>query len=228
MGASIWNTNLRKMTNKEFMSADFDNDGLPNKDDPYPFNPVPKKKIDFAWSNKADTPIIDYPESYGYVTEKKMMSPQDFIDETRKEAILRILKKGKGHDKSEDWIFESPEKYEQVIIDKKTVDKLKPLIKSKTSKVPIVWLEYDNEGMIVNHEGRHRAVASRDLGIKKIPVKILRKKVDLAKKSCLEERAYNAGKGYGKRVNKDIKKGDIMDLDLEIISPETGVPYADY
>lgn len=37
------------MTNKEFMDADFDDDGIPNKKDKYPFNPVNYRyKIEFA------------------------------------------------------------------------------------------------------------------------------------------------------------------------------------
>jgi hypothetical protein len=53
MGATLWNEKVRKMTLKEFLDSDFDNDGVPNKYDKYPFNPVNYRyHVDFSKKRK--------------------------------------------------------------------------------------------------------------------------------------------------------------------------------
>ena len=53
MGATLWNEKVRKMSLNEFLNTDFDNDGVPNKYDKYPFNPVNYRyKVDFSKKRK--------------------------------------------------------------------------------------------------------------------------------------------------------------------------------
>ena len=126
-----------------------------------------KKNYGMAWSGKTDTPLIDYPKSYGYKKRVKMMSPETFIELTRKEAMGRVLR-NKGRTSDSSYIFD-PKSYEEVVISKSRVEELKPALASKEPLMSEPWIELE-KGFIVGHEGRNRAIAARELGIKKIPV----------------------------------------------------------
>ena len=97
----------------------------------------------------------------------KYMSPDDFMESTRKESMDRIMRSGRT--KGEEWVFESPKKYEEVIIHKPTVKRWKRGIKSPKGKMSVPYLEF-RDGIQIGHEGRHRAIAAREAGLKKMPV----------------------------------------------------------
>ena len=132
-----------------------------------------RKNYGMAWSGKTDTPLIDYPASYGYKKKVKMISPEEFIELTRKEAMARVLR-DKGRTSDSSYIFD-PKRYEEVVISKSRVEKLKPALSSKDPLMSEPWIEL-KKGVVVGHEGRNRAIAAKELGIKKIPVHFVYRK----------------------------------------------------
>lgn len=94
----------------------------------------------------------------------KMMSPDKFLRTTYVDAF----------DASRYIPLFPYETYEQQIINRKKVAKYKKIIASKNKKMDIPFLLYDKAGAPTGYEGRHRAVAARELGIKLMPVTIAR------------------------------------------------------
>lgn len=108
-----------------------------------------------AWSDKSGTSLYDYPSSFGYKGETKLMSPDVFLHTTYGES-----KKQKNYDD-----------YLKSVIRRPKVEELKPLIAGDT-KIDLPYLEFRN-GKPWGHEGRHRMMAAKELGIKEVPVKIV-------------------------------------------------------
>ena len=77
----------------------------------------------------------------------------------------------------------SPEKFLELApprgapYNQKRIDELKEKIKKKEMDVPYFDVDVDS-CQVIDHEGRHRAEASRQLGIKKIPVVLFKKEFD--------------------------------------------------
>lgn len=137
--------------------GDKDKDGVNNLMDCKPNN---FKKQGFM--DKTTIPIADYPESYGYRGELKHISPQQFLKTVQLE--------------SEDphWRTATPEEYEKSVIFKPRLKGIKKGLRKKEAVVPALWIETER-GIPVGHEGRHRAVAARELGFKSVPVRFTEK-----------------------------------------------------
>jgi len=144
---SVFNKN---MFNKPFnnMMGDWDKDGVNNIMDCKPNNFFKQ-----GFGDEARVPIVDYPEQYGYKKKKVMMTPDEYMMKSR------IAHQWEG----------TPEQYEKSTVFPSNVEKLKPIIASKEGKMAVPWIE-TKRGKYYDQEGRHRAVAARQLGIKKIPV----------------------------------------------------------
>jgi len=148
----------KKILNK--LMGDFDKDKVNNIMDCKPFN---RKKQGFG--EEAGVPIVDYPQSYGYKRTKRMISPNEFLDYTRQQSLLTTnWGKEKGYE-----YLQNPKTYEKAVIMPTNVARLKPIIKSSKGKMSVPWIE-TKRGVPVEHEGRHRAVAAREVGYSKIPV----------------------------------------------------------
>lgn len=118
------------------------------------------KQFDKGWSMKTGVPIGDYPENYGYESKVVWMTPREF------------LKKAQSGYTGEYERNMPEDQHRRVTEYKKGIMRVKKGLKAGEGKVPIAWLEVARSGRL-EHEGRNRAWASIDLGIKKIPVKIL-------------------------------------------------------
>ena len=100
------------------------------------------------------------------------MSPKNFLKETYREYKIR----------SEEPKFIPYEQYEKEALHHDTpygIQKLKEMgtiIKSKEKKLPMPFLEYDERGLPIGHEGRHTAKAAELQGIKTIPVTITKRR----------------------------------------------------
>ena len=131
---------------------------LKNRDDK-------KCKLFNGFGKESDSSIATYPESFGYIGITKFISPDRFLKEAQK-----------GH-KSKEIDKLSPEQYRKrnEVIESTNYQKKK--LKRGKGEVLIPDLEYKHDGRIM-HEGRHRSWASKDLGIKKIPVNIVCGKKD--------------------------------------------------
>lgn len=104
--------------------------------------------------------------------EVKYLSPDEFLNETYKEAELNAKSMGKPFTKS----FEA---YKEDVLFRSSIDGIKDVLTGKkTSKyrLPIPYLEYDANGLPIGHEGRNTSQALKELGVKKIPVTIVKRK----------------------------------------------------
>jgi len=98
-------------------------------------------KKDITWRDEVEVPMIDYPDSFGYAYEKKvvMMSPDEFLKKAGGKTYDDHLKKIEG-------VFE----------------------KDKSFASP--FLEMNDSGEIVKHDGRHRVLYAKRQGVKEVPV----------------------------------------------------------
>ena len=158
IGIGLPNTNriLNNYGLKSFGGKnDLDGDGILNRKDCQPRNTM---RQDF--SLKAGVPIVDYPESYGYKKKTVYMSPNDYMQ-----------KAYASHGYTESG-FANVEEYEKGNIFPGNLKRIKEGLQQKEQVVPTPWLE-TKQGRLVEQEGRHRAVAARELGYKTIPVHII-------------------------------------------------------
>ena len=157
--------NMMSLSGKKAQQSlrfDTDGDGVPNKYDCQPNN---KWKQDNEtkreqFSLKSGVPIVDYPESFGHTGKRVFMSPDEFMDK---------VKKGYDIPEHREW---SRKEHEERVIFTNALDKLKKVIADPNIDVDAPYLEYTKSGGI-DHEGRHRAVAAKRLGMKEIPVNIV-------------------------------------------------------
>jgi len=137
---------------------DADRDGVKNWLDCKPFD---KKRQGWAHSGKPG-----FRERTAHI---KMMRPEKFLRTTYRET----------QNKSENSIKkESFEKYKDRVLNKEwsgSIEELKNVIKDKRGKMEVPYLEYDEQGRPIGHEGRHRAAAAKELGVKLMPVTISRR-----------------------------------------------------
>ena len=131
--------------------GDTDKDGVPNFFDCKPLN---KKKQGWAHTG------VQFNRERS--THVKMMSPEKFLRTAYIESKLR------GNNKTYEQYFNS-------VINQENVQKLKGVIQQPKGKMDVPFLEYDEQGNPTGHEGRHRATAAKEMGIKLIPVTIAQK-----------------------------------------------------
>ena len=105
-------------------------------------------------------------------THVKMMSPDKFLRTTYIETTNREKPVGA---KNYPLYAKSYKDYSEQVISQGNVDRLKKVIRSKQGKMEVPYLIYDEQGRPTGHEGRHRATAAKQIGIKKIPVTIARR-----------------------------------------------------
>lgn len=127
-----------------------------------------KRKRPFG--TDAEIPLANFPESFGYEGETRNMTPDQFL-KTTFEEVQRKQKRG------DTTPFYDLQDYLDNVIIPSNVQKLKEELNKKGTKVDIPYLEFDDKGVPVGHEGRHRATAAKEIGMKKIPVRIIRKPI---------------------------------------------------
>ncbi len=197
---------------------DKDKDGILNGWDCKPFN---NKK--HGWKHSGHT----FPrERSSHVV---MMSPDKFIRTTLRQSTATIRKKNpeaiaqtqEDYEKEivrdydltkketvsrweQGWKRKIKEKELKDILKhqeekRQYMEKLKNVIRSRKGKMEVPFLEYDVDGRPTDHEGRHRAIAARELGVKKIPVTIAKRL-----KEARDWKDIRAGKvrGSGDKVYK--------------------------
>lgn len=153
----FWNTKPISKTKMTWFK-DSDRDGVVNLFDCQPYN---KKKQ--GWAHEGG--MVYYPDQ---TTRVKMMTPDKFLRTTYNEYNRKRGKAG-----------EEPMGYEgyiRGIINQERVEKLKPVLRSSKGKMHLPFLQYDSQGRSTSHEGRHRATAAKQLGVKLIPVSVSRLK----------------------------------------------------
>ena len=169
-----------KPLNKPKMNwfKDSDRDGVINIFDCKPYN---RKKQ--GWAHHG------IQESRERSTHIRMMTPEKFLRTTYKESVNRELKNRESREGGRAQMrfayLRNEKTYSDSVIDKNRVDKLKKIIKTQTGpedntyprkgKMDVPFLEYDEQGRPTGHEGRHRATAAKELGVKLIPVTIGKK-----------------------------------------------------
>jgi len=174
------NPGFNKKKKGSMNKGDWDRDGVGNMRDCRPFNFMKQDEEDVkGLSDKTTTPIADYPENYDYVGKDKMMKPDDFLSEAQK---------GYTDEKSRTW---SPKEHRKNVEAPSSTKSIKKGLKERKGKVPKPYLEY-NDGRI-EHEGRHRAWAARDLNVKEIPVRVVRKMTPVESETRKLDKAINEG-----------------------------------
>jgi hypothetical protein len=109
------------------------------------------------FSLKAETPMVDYPESFGYRRKLVYMTPDEYMDKAYTSH---------GREKSG---MPTIEKYIKHSIFPDNLKRIKEGLFQEEEVVPTPWLE-TKRGVIKQQEGRHRSVAAKQLGMEKIPV----------------------------------------------------------
>jgi hypothetical protein len=168
--------------------TDTDGDGVVDGLDCKPDDPTQH----MAFKQTSGVPIVDYPEQYGYTGKTVEMTPNQFMREARASNQAWDMTEDE-YEKNTVTKYRYPEEREAALkrpgVNKKELDeyieykkgymdKLKGAIESEDEVVPMPYIEYNERGFPKDHEGRHRAVAARDAGKEKIPVRIISKEKD--------------------------------------------------
>jgi hypothetical protein len=131
------------------------------------------KKYYVPFVERTGVPVIDYPEEFNSIREKSIvkMSPDEFLRLTKKTGEYAE----RSHSKKGKHIVEmSQEEYEKSIAEEHKLQRIREGLK-KGDEIPIGYIEYDPESnQPTDHEGRHRALVARELGMKEIPVVLVR------------------------------------------------------
>jgi hypothetical protein len=112
-------------------------------------------------------PIIDYPEEFHSIRQKSVvkMSPDEFLRLARQTGENRPGR-----------VPYSQEEYERIIRQESKIARVKMGLQ-EGKDIPAGYIEFPPKGNIpIGHEGRHRAIAARELGLKEIPVVLVRER----------------------------------------------------
>ena len=102
---------------------------------------------------KEDKPITSFKSATGWI------SPSHFLGLVRHQG--RVIEHGKKRYMTE--------KEQRSMMSEKTMRELKLKFKRRTPiNIPFVDIQ---KGKVIEHEGRHRAYAAKEIGIKRIPVR---------------------------------------------------------
>jgi len=140
--------------------GDVDRDGVVNI-----FDCKPHNKRQQGWAHQGHTMNRER------TTHVVMMTPQKFMRTTYKEAQKKGINFKIQHPHQ---TYKNIQEYSKDVIDPTNVQRLKNVIRSRQGKMEIPYLEYDTQGYPTGHEGRHRATASMEMGVKRIPVTVAR------------------------------------------------------
>jgi len=144
------------------------------------------------FGDKAGVPIVDFPESYGYLRKKVFMHPNEFMLKAQQ---------GYSNQESRSW----PQNvHEKAVISTKNVERLKKIINDPEQEMAVPWLE-TKQGIIKEHEGRHRAIAARELGFEEIPVFMVetdKEFVKEQKKIDSDNESKNGGHLFWNKLNE--------------------------
>jgi len=184
---------------------DTDKDGVVNI-----FDCAPKNRRKQGWAHQGHTFERER------TTHVRMMSPQKFLRTTVIEGIKKYGREKQRPMNYKNLSAEEIQEYNKEILDRGNVERLKKVIRSRQGKMEVPYLEYDEHGRPTGHEGRHRAKAAEEMGVKLIPVTIARRlKQARDWKHIREGKIYEDGKVYKGMVHKKKKKDWRYDLESE-------------
>lgn len=95
------------------------------------------------------------------IIKKVEMKPDKFLYETYKQYLNSSSAQSLSY-----------QDYLSLVISEKNVERI---INSR-SKLPVPFLEYDEDGNIITHEGRHTVLALKKTGHKLVPVTIVKRR----------------------------------------------------
>jgi hypothetical protein len=129
---------------------------------------------------KTTIPAIDYPEEFNSFREKSVvrMSPDEFLKLAKKTSENSAMQQAKHSSKpspdATKLLQMSQEDYEKMIRSEHKVDRIKEGLQ-QGKNIPAGHIEFEhNSNVPAEHEGRHRAMAARELGMEEIPVVLVR------------------------------------------------------
>jgi len=191
---------------------DTDRDGVINLFDCKPFN---RRKQ--GWQHQGHR----FPRER--TTHIRMMTPEKFLRTTYREIAnrekVRLDREGKPIGQTYEKSLSSYREYTKPYgswRNQENIERLKKVIRSSKGKMEVPFLEYDEQGRPIGHEGRHRAQAAEELGVKLMPVTIARRlKESRDWKHIREGRITSEGKVYKGMAHKKQKKDYRYDLENE-------------
>jgi hypothetical protein len=156
-------------------------------------------------------------------THIRMMTPDKFLRTTQRETSQKNFT-------AVDSMFDNPnaplKSYTDRVVSQPNVERLKKVIRSRQGKMEIPYLEYDEQGRPTGHEGRHRAMASKQMGVKLIPVTISRELKEPRdwrniRKGMIDGKHY---RGMGTKPTKKDWRNDLENEDEITSSASADIP----
>jgi len=155
------------------------------------------KISDNYFSDETTVSIIDNPESFGVDIKKKkvMMTPDEFLELAKYTSDKKEMRDS------------STDTYQRINVHEPHTAEVKAWL-NKGNKFTMPFIELNN-GIPSEHEGRHRAVVMKQMGIKKMPVMVYEEfgsgyHSRKHKSESLKYRGFNDAEK--KRVKKRIKE----------------------
>ena len=156
-----------------------------------------RHKYFMPFVEKTTVPVIDFPEEYNSVREKSIvrMSPDEFLKLTKKTSENTASRESRDR-----LLNMSQEEYEKSISEEHKLKRIREGLK-EGKDIPIGYIEYAPEGnKPVEHEGRHRALVAKELGMNEIPVVLIRgRELVPSKGGGMGHWAYGKDEEFGER-----------------------------